>query len=187
MVGLADDHQLPVDAIVSLNPPLYLRDGSSGRRRLIEYDELGRYQRSLRDPAKWAKAIRGRAAYGTFVRLAAAHLGRKLASRIGTTFAGHPLEGLARDLEGIAEREITSLFVFSRGDGGLDYFRLYASPALRRRKVRERIQHVVMEGAGHTFRPPSAQRALREILVEFVARFARMPAQETRGRSRLTY
>jgi dienelactone hydrolase len=76
---LAAREGLPVDAIVSLNPPLYLRDGSSGRRRLIADDELGRYQRSLRDPAKWAKAIRGRAAYGTFVRLAAAHLGRKIA------------------------------------------------------------------------------------------------------------
>jgi alpha-beta hydrolase superfamily lysophospholipase len=177
---LAAREGLPVDAIVSLNPPLFLRDGSSGRRRLVEHDELGRYQRSLRDPAKWAKAIRGRAAYGTFVRLAAAaatRLGKELVSRIGTTFAGYRLEGLARDLECIAERGITSLFVFSRGDSGLDYFRLYASPALRRRKVRERLRCVVVDGAGHTFRLPSAQRALREILVEFVARFARIPTQ----------
>jgi hypothetical protein len=168
---LAAREGLPVDAIVSLNPPLYLRDGSSGSRRLAEYDELGRYQRSLCDPAKWAKALRGGAAYGTFVRLAASHLGRKIAG-IGATLAGRPLDGLAGDLEGIAERGITSLFVFSRGDGGLDYFRLYARAALRRRKVRERVQHVVVEGAGHTFRPPAAQRALRELLVEFVARFA---------------
>jgi alpha-beta hydrolase superfamily lysophospholipase len=168
---LAAREGLPVDAIVSVNPPLYLRDGLSGSQRLAEYDEFGRYQRSLRDPRKWAKALRGRAAYGTFVRLAAAHVGREIAARVG--FAGRPLEGLARDLEGTAERGITSLFVFSRGDGGLDYFRLYARPALRRRNVRNRIRYVVVDGAGHTFRPAAAQRALRELLVEFVSRFAR--------------
>jgi alpha-beta hydrolase superfamily lysophospholipase len=172
---LAAREGLPIDGIISVNPPLYLRDGSSGSRRLAEYDELGRYQRSLGDPAKWAKALRGRAAYGTFARLAAAHLGRKIASRVGTTFAGRPLEGLARDLERIAERGITSLFMFSRGDGGLDYFRLYASPALRRLKVRERMRHVVVDGAGHTFRPRAAQRALRELLDEFVAHLAPTP------------
>ena len=65
--------------------------------------------------------------------------------------------------------------MFSRGDGGLDYFRLYASPALRRLKVRERMRHVVVDGAGHTFRPRAAQRELRELLVEFVAHFAATP------------
>ncbi len=167
---LAAREGLPVDAIVSVNPPLYLRDGLSGSRRLAEYDELGRYQRSLRDPGKWAKALRGRAAYRTFVRLAAAHVGREIVSRIGLR---RPLEGLARDLEGIAERGITSLFVFSRGDGGLDYFRLYARHALRHRNVGKRIRHVVVDGAGHTFRPAAAQRALRELLVEFVSHFTR--------------
>jgi alpha-beta hydrolase superfamily lysophospholipase len=177
---LAAREGLAVDAIVSVNPPLYLRDGSWGSRRLAEYDELGRYQRSMRDPGKWAKALRGRAAYGTFVRLAAAHVAREIAGRIGVRFAGRPLEGLARDLEGIAERGITSLFVFSRGDGGLDYFRLYARPALYRRNVRKRIRYVVVDGAGHTFRPAAAQRALRKLLVEFVesvARRARTPTQ----------
>jgi alpha-beta hydrolase superfamily lysophospholipase len=182
---LAAREGLPVDAIVSVNPPLYLRDGSSGSRRLAEYDELGRYQRSMRDPGKWAKALRGRAAYGTFVRLAVAHLGREIAERVGVTFAGRPLEGLARDLEGIAGRGITSLFVFSRGDGGLDYFRLYARLALHRRIVRKRIRYSVVDGAGHTFRPAAAQRALRELLVEFVARVTRTSSELKTPNSKL--
>src|SRR5207248_2481190 len=138
---LAAREELPVDAIVSVNPPLYLRDGSSGTRRMAEYDELGRYQRSLRDPAKWMKALRGRAAYGTFVRLAGAHLGGELVTRVGSRLAGRPVAGLSRDLEKIAARGISSLFVFSHGDSGLDYFRLRGSQALRRGRVQQFIRH----------------------------------------------
>jgi dienelactone hydrolase len=166
---LAARERLPVDAIVSVNPPLDRRNCSAGDARLAEYDELRRYQQSLREPAKWAKALRGRAAYATFVRLAAAHVSREIAARIGSLLGRQPLEGLARDLEDIADRGITSLFVFSRGDGSLDYFQLYASPALRRRKTRKRTRRVVVDGAGHTFRPPAAQRALRELLNDFVS------------------
>ena len=166
---LAARERLPVDAIVSVNPPLDRRDCSSGDGRLAEYDELRRYHQSLREPGKWAKALRGRAAYATFVRLAAAHVSREMAVRIGSLFGRQPLEGLARDLEDIADRGITSLFVFSRGDGSLDYFQLYASPALRRRKTRKRTRRVVVDDAGHTFRPPAAQRALRELLNDFVS------------------
>jgi pimeloyl-ACP methyl ester carboxylesterase len=166
---IAARERLPVAAIVSVNPSLDLRNGSSGSRRLVEYDEIRRYQRSLGEPSKWAKALRGRAAYGSFVRLAAAHLSREIADRIRSLFGSRPLEGLARDLTDIAERGVTSLFVFSRGDGSLDYFEAYASQALRRRKTRERTRRVVVDGAGHTFRPPAAQRALREILSDFVS------------------
>jgi alpha-beta hydrolase superfamily lysophospholipase len=166
---VAARERLPVAAIGCVNPALDLRDGSPANRRLVEHDEIRRYQRSLRDPIKWAKALRGRAAYGSFARIAGAHLSREIADRIWSLFGGHPLDGLARDLAGIAERGITSLFVFSRGDGSLDHFQLYASQALRRRKTRERIRRVVVDGAGHTFRPPAAQRALRELLNDFVS------------------
>jgi hypothetical protein len=77
------------------------------------------------------------------------------------------LDGLARDLNAITARGVTSLFVFSSGDTGLDYFQIHGRPILRRRQARQRIRHVVVDGAGHTFSPPSAQDALREILLDF--------------------
>ena len=46
----------------------------------------------------------------------------------------------------------------------------YARPVLRRWKTRGRVQHLVVDGAGHTFSPPEAQRALRELLFDFAAR-----------------
>ena len=60
--------------------------------------------------------------------------------------------------------------VFSRGDDGLAYFQLHARPALRRAGVRDFVQHVVVEGAGHTFRPRAAQAELRKLLIDFVKR-----------------
>jgi len=159
---------LEVDAIVSINPPMYLRDQGAGKPWRREKRELQRYQRSLRDPAKWAKALRGDAAYATFVRVAARALGRKVMARLRGVGDALP-DGLAKDLGMIADRGIKSLFVFSRGDDGLEYFRLHAPPALRRAVVRDVIQHVVVDGAGHSFRPWAAQRTLRELLIDFVA------------------
>jgi alpha-beta hydrolase superfamily lysophospholipase len=160
---------LAVDAIVSINPPLYLRDGADGTQWLAEDDELERYQQSMRDPSKWVKALRGGVSYATFVRVAASALGRRVAVQVSGALGDALPDSLARDLCTIANRGIKSLFVFSRGDDGLAYFRLHARPALRRAKVRDFVQHVEVEGAGHTFRPRSAQQALRELLIDFVA------------------
>ena len=84
----------------------------------------------------------------------------------------------------IAGRGIRSLFVFSRGDDGLEYFQLHAPPALRRASVRDFIQHVVVEGAGHSFRPRAAQQTLRGLLIDFVAAQTANPARSVSADSR---
>ena len=162
----AASHGLAVDAIVSINPPLYLRDGN--QRWLRKERTLERYQQSMRDPSRWAKALRGDVSYATFTRTAASVLARHVAIRVSGVL-GDPLpDGLAKDLCTIATRGINSLFVFSRGDDGLAYFQLHAQPALRRPSVRGRVRHMVVEGTGHAFRPLAAQQTLRKILVDFV-------------------
>jgi alpha-beta hydrolase superfamily lysophospholipase len=160
---------LAVDAIVSVNPPLYLRDGAAGIRWLGDKNELERYRQSMRDPSKWVKALRGGPSYATFMRVAAGVLRRYLAVRVSGALGDVMPDGLAKDLCAIAARRTRVLFVFSRGDEGLMYFQLHAQPALRRAGVRDLIQHVEVEGAGHTFRPRAAQQALRELMTDFVA------------------
>ena len=55
---------LPVDAIVCINAPLYLRDGLwRMTRRSLEYREMLGYRRMLRDRDRWANALRGRSEY----------------------------------------------------------------------------------------------------------------------------
>jgi alpha-beta hydrolase superfamily lysophospholipase len=161
---------LQVDGIVSVNPPLYLRDGGEKTTRNPEYQQIGFYRRAMHDPAKWRRVLRGRSAYRNFVRFAGSYVRWKASSWLGAASRGRLLDGLARDLNFISARGITSLFVFSRGDTGLEYFRIQGEPALRRRHVRNRIRHIVVDGAGHTFSPPAAQQSLREVLIDFAVR-----------------
>jgi alpha-beta hydrolase superfamily lysophospholipase len=159
---------LAVDAVVSINPPMYLLDRNAGVRWVADANEFDRYQHSLRDPSKWLKALRGGAAYAHFMRVSASALRRSVAARVGGLLGDALPEGLANDLCTIANRGVRTLFVFSRGDDGLQYFQWHAQPALRRARVRDFVQQLVVEGAGHTFRPRAAQQTLREILIDFV-------------------
>jgi hypothetical protein len=164
---LAAREGLSIDAIVAINPPLFLREGPRGVARLVEDDEIVRYRRSLVDPAKWAKALRGRASYLHAVQAGAAAVGRSVRGALHS-LREQPLEGLARDLEIVRGRGCRCRFVFSQGDGGLQYFDLCAPTPPRIEGVPEPIERIVVEGAGHTFRPPAAQRVLRQLLVEVV-------------------
>ena len=158
---------LPVEAIVAINPPLYLRDGSAGMQYATDDSEFERYERLFFDRTRWTKVLQGRAVYGTFLRLGLGVLGRKILTSVNAICGGRLFDGFIRELEAISARNITCLFVFSRGDRGLNYFRLYGGAG--RRGQRRGIHHVVVDGAGHTFRPLAAQRALRALLNDFVA------------------
>jgi alpha-beta hydrolase superfamily lysophospholipase len=173
---------LAVDAIVAINAPLYLRDGDA--QWLSEGRAIERYQQSMRDPAKWLKALRGRASTVAFTRLAANALARRVAVRVNGVLGNTLTDGLGRDLRAIADRQIRSLLVFSRGDSGYAYFQQHAPPALRRRGVRDFIQHVVVDDAGHAFRPSAAQQTLCRLLTDFVAAQTVDPVRGVRADTR---
>jgi alpha-beta hydrolase superfamily lysophospholipase len=171
---------LPVDAIIAINPPLYLREGPAGMQCAADDSEFERYQRLFLDRASWSKVVRGRAAYGTFLRLSCGALARKVLAHVNTISGGRLNDGLGRELEIISARGIASLFVFSQGDRGLDYFRLYGGAARRGPRRLRGIHHVIVNGGGHMFRPLTTQRELCELLNEFVAR--QSSARRCRGR-----
>ena len=74
-----------------------------------------------------------------------------------------------KEVAAVATDSRDRVFVFSRGDNGLAYFLRHAQSALRRSDVGRIMRHVVVENAGHTFRPTAAQRALARLLDDFVA------------------
>jgi alpha-beta hydrolase superfamily lysophospholipase len=161
---LAAREGLPIHGIVAVNAPLYLRDGSAGRQWLSEEHELELYRDALRARSMRVKELRGRASYGKAARA----LLHQLTLKAGGVLAGTSVSGLSRDLHALADRGIASLFVFSRGDDGLRYFQLHGGRALTDAPVSEFVRHVVIDGAGHSFRPRAAQHALRRLLSEFV-------------------
>jgi alpha-beta hydrolase superfamily lysophospholipase len=168
---------LAVDAIVSVNPPLYLRDGVVGKRWRSEVDELRRYQQVLRDPSRWAGKLLRRSSYVKMWRLASYHLAARFGGGAASARLGRVGGTLARDLETIERRGIETLFLFSRGDKGLEYFEMHAGQRLRQSEASSRIHHVVIDGAGHSFRPSAAQRALSDRLVAFVEAVTRAASQ----------
>ncbi len=157
-----------VDAVAAINPPLYLREPDGGAKWLAEGRELERYRQSIRAPQKWAKALRGQASISAFTRTVTEALSRRLAHRFSAAFAHTPPEGLARDLVAIAGRRIRTLLVFSACGDGLAYFEAHAQRAVRNPAVQETIRSVVVDGAGHSFRPRAAQHRVRELLTTFV-------------------
>jgi alpha/beta superfamily hydrolase len=163
---------LALDAIISVNPPLYLLEGAVGKQWMRVGREWARYQRSMRDPAKWLKALCGNASYATFTRVAANAVARTVAVRLGGVHRNEPSKTLAHDLSTIAGRRVASLFVFSGGDDGLRYFTLHAERALRRAQVRDYIQQVVVDGAGHSFSPRASQETLRDLVIDFASAHA---------------
>ena len=158
---------LAVDAIISVNPPMYLRDG--GRGWVAQQRQLDRYQQSIRNPLKWLQSLRSGTA-ATAIFALAQRAGRNTASRLKRVTGDRLPAGLASDLQVIAQKNITAFFVFSDGDNGHRYFEQHAPPALRRTDIRRLVQHVVVDDAGHVFRPMAAQRRLKALLNEFVSR-----------------
>ena len=157
---------LPVDAFVSINAPLYLRE--SDKQWLKDGRTLDQYQHSLRDPTKWIKALRGQASYSTFTRVVARALARRVSVRVSVAMHETMPDGLTSDLSIMAERGIKCLFVFSRGDNGLAYYEQHVPPAFLSGSVADLVQHVVVDEAGHAFRPRGAQDRLVRIATEFV-------------------
>jgi alpha-beta hydrolase superfamily lysophospholipase len=162
---------LPVDAIVSFNAPLHLYRGEAApsTKAWMEYQQTESFRTGLRDPDRWIRALRSGSVYASLRRLAAVHVGPKVTGRLRAAFRSR-VDALARDLFDISKRGITSLFVFSNGEKGLDYFRPRVRAVLRQRNARERILFTVVDGADHTFGSTAAQQMLQEILLDFVAR-----------------
>jgi pimeloyl-ACP methyl ester carboxylesterase len=160
---------LSVDAIVTFNAPLHLYSGETvpSTEARIRHQQSKSYRASLRDPKRWVRALRGRSARAT-VRFAVVYIWRKVIDRLKVAL-GSRQDALARGLLDIGVRGITSLFVFSEGEPGLDHFRARAGAVLRRRNRRGRIKYTIVDDADHTFSSPAAQRRLQEILVDFVA------------------
>jgi alpha-beta hydrolase superfamily lysophospholipase len=157
-----------VAGVACVNVPLQLLEGAAGPARLRDVRELDRYRQAAASPPKWIKALTGRAAYRTLLalalRAARERAVRGLAGRLGSPLPA----GLSATLDGMSRRGVRSVFAFSDSEDALAYFDAQAAAALRRPGIRRLVSRIVVEGAGHTFRPRAAQRALVALLDDFV-------------------
>ena len=150
---------LAVDAVVSINPPMYLRDHNAGVQWVADANEFDRYQHSMRDPSKWLKALSGGAAYAHFMRVSAS-------ARCAGPFPPGSAASLARRCRRSGER----LWTIARR-GVRSTLRLQPRGrwprmlSMARAACASPIQECATssgswwwKGAGHTFRPRARSR-----------------------------
>jgi hypothetical protein len=118
-------------------------------------------------PAYWKRVVTGQVDLGRVLRiyrhrmtLAVGAALRNAARRLGIPLP----RDLGREIEGIAARGIQLVFVFARGEAGIELLKLQAGNSLRRIGARCRIH--VIDGADHVFSRADSRSRLEATLSE---------------------
>ncbi len=157
-----------VVGIVLMNPlTFYWSEGMSLDTPNTAARDARHYRRSMRDPKKWLKALRG----GADLRYAASVMGRRGLER-ARAMIGDALElsglrrprHLAEDLRRIVALDRRVACFFSRGDPGYDILQQDGGRTLRSLRRSGALSVDLVDGADHTF----SKRAHREEVIEQV-------------------
>lgn len=134
--------------------------------------------RSLRDPSRWLKLLRGQVDLRVIGRALAGRLGDRLAQqRRGLSrWLGQPqADDLAADLLHAVQRGVHPCFVFSEGDPGEWLLAAQGGRVYRRLRARRQIEVRHLPGADHTLSHQAAREALWRQLDELIDQGARAP------------
>lgn len=159
----------PVDGVVVINPlTFFWKEGQS-----LDYPEFkvagdaARYGRSVRDPAKWRKLLRGevdlRAVAQTMSRHAASvvvNRARDVSRRLGRPWK----DDLGAELESLAARGVDLRFVFATGDPGLDLLESQGGAVVPAMRASGELTIDLIDGPDHTFTPVWTHDVLAGVL-----------------------
>ncbi|HSN20481.1 MAG TPA: alpha/beta hydrolase [Usitatibacter sp.] len=165
--GLVAD--LPIDEVVMINPMQFYWVEGMSLDTSRKFEDMVQYKRSMRDPRRWLKLLRGDVNFLRLVEVLASQARAGLRARLQAIVeAAIPEHGprLSRDLRKLfAMGRRLTLFV-SEGDPGRDILlagaRLTATRALRDGRVRLQM----IADADHTF---SRWRPRRDLLARLTA------------------
>jgi len=136
--------------------------GTSTSKAMIASQNIWRFKfitsqvaRALRSPQELVSFAR-RAWRGVLASFGAA--ARRVLRRVGVKLPER--EHLARDLAGLAERNVDAIFVFAAGEPGLRYLQVFGDEALHPRGGAPAPTVVEIPGGDHVFSPPIARRAM---------------------------
>ena len=160
--------QLPVKRILMVNPQNYFwREGQTLDTLQIAEVVLnpGIYNRQIMSWAAWKRLMTGQVNAWRIAKiylyrplLAFAGKSRDLARRLHLRLP----DDLGSELEEIAARGVRIVFIFSRGDPGLDLLKIEAGSSFKR--LGERCTVHVIDGADHVFSQSAPRAVLTEIL-----------------------
>lgn len=176
---------LPAERVVVINPMVFhWRPGTPLDPAQLASGQIhiaASAGRSLRDPARWRKLLRGQVHVGVILRALAARLGqavrahgRGLLRALGMRLD----QDLASELRDVTRRGVLVDFIFSAGDPGHALLGQEAGRALPRLLRDGRVRLATMAQSDHTFSAPAARRRLYNCLHELLGPVASRPARD---------
>jgi pimeloyl-ACP methyl ester carboxylesterase len=153
--------------IVLINPDFYGERSVVGKpASFVRPKEYSHYKLSARSWAKWRKLLMGRSNLAKIVRVLSNQAMVTLASfRLRVAGEHHQLD---KDLTRLATLGVRVGFIFSPGDGGVDFLSRNGRVGLKQLTRSGLVRHITISGADHPFSLPGSQRRLADTLSEWL-------------------
>lgn len=168
---------LPINLILLINPQnFFWKEGTSiSDMQLVEVlSGPGKYRERMLSSKNWRKVLTGRADVRRIASVHVRHawftftaLLRDVARRLHIRVP----QDLGRELEEVTARGVQVVFVFSRGEVGIELLKLQAGSAVER--IRDRCRVHIIDGADHIFSQRIPRQLLEDLLSEEL--FSRRP------------
>jgi pimeloyl-ACP methyl ester carboxylesterase len=162
---------LPVKRILMVNIANFHWDSSMSLQKALQATETvrnpGLYRERIFSAWAWKRFLTGQVNIWRIVRVYLSRPAVELKSRLrdAARAVGIRLRGdLGRELDDVVSSGIRVVFVFARGEPGLDLLKLEAGSRMRR--LGERCRIVIIDSADHTFSRSGPREVLENVLSE---------------------
>ena len=161
---------LPTNQILLINPQnFFWKEGMSiSDVQLIEIlSGPGRYRERMLSTKNWRKVLTGRADFRRIAWVHVRHAWFTCTSWLRDLARGLNIrvsQDLGRELEEITRRGVQVVFVFSRGEVGIELLKIQAGSSVKR--IGDRCRVHIIDGADHIFSQSGPRQQLEDMLSE---------------------
>ena len=156
-------HDSRVQGAIVLNAQT-LQDGDQNEFQIYAFNRS--VARHLMRPRTWWKVISGTARFEGKLEI----LADQLTGLFRRRRLARSARSIVRQLQALTERSVNLLFIYAKGDPGLEYFRLLGEHEIERLRESGRLQLQIISGTDHIFAPPEALQKVRRACVEWLER-----------------
>jgi alpha-beta hydrolase superfamily lysophospholipase len=160
------DH-LPIDELILINPWVFYWVEGMSLDTSKHFEDVASYKKSMKDPARWKKLLRGEVNLLRIVKVGLTHVHAKVASKVrslGEVLGLGTDSRLSKDLKKLFARRRITMFV-ADGDPGRDILMHDARRTATRALKTGTLRLQVIPGADHTFSQSKPRRDLIERLL----------------------
>jgi hypothetical protein len=153
--------------VILINPDFYGERSVVGKPVwFVRAKDYSHYKHAARSWARWKKLLMGRANLSKIVRVLWNEAGLRFASFRMTVAGDH--HQLDDDLTRLAVLGVRVGFIFSPGDGGLDFLKRHGRRGLERLSRSGLLREITIDDSDHPFSLPGSQRRLGDTLSEWL-------------------